>query len=1029
MKTLLLLITLTISLFAIDTGELSFYLIKDGKPLSNQQVIIFKKVTEQTADIKGFATRQAEFMTDNDGYVYTVLPVGAFQLQLVAIEDGTPKAFVKKNFVIKEGKESQIIVALKEDNTIAFEDDEAPKVASEDLNVTKSEAKEPGSVMLSLLSSEDKKPVANARIFVKGQNVDVKTDAKGFVDLVLPEGEQTLSVIHSDFSSQTFKVLVVAKESVSKSVELSPASMELEEFVVLAPHVEGSVASVIAEERNSDAVGNVLGSEQFTKSGDSNVASALKRVSGITIVGGKYVYVRGLGDRYSTVMLNDLHVPSPEPTKRVVPLDIFPTSVVESITIQKSYTGDLPASFGGGTVLIKSKDIPEQDEGYAALGMELQVNSSTGKEATTNSDNSVPLPASALSGGNNVGGRAVTNDVLNSRSLNHQTTKLDPGMKVEVSAGKSFTVTDDLTLGASGTVYYKNTSDNEQTQYDKYFYDINSESINHESHTEADITTLNTELAGMVNVGMNYFEHNKIKYTFFTTQHTSNATTLSSIDYTGATEDREKTYYEYVEKGLMSNQLSGENDLRFSNSTDGYFDNLKIDWALENSVAYRDEPGTVEYNYLHQTSGLNWDRKNWYYYFMLEDTVNNYRADFTLPFEFNGNDNYTQAGVFIYNKSRDFDSRRFKMLSSNFEPTQDDMDTIYDTYANDLEFSASYRDTDSYQATQDVTAFYLKQLLSVTHDLDIVASVRQENSTQQLTDAAAVYDPLETSDLFPSLGLTYRFDNDAMQIRASYASTISRPDFREFSNTRYKDPVTENIVFGNPDLQATYINHYDLKYEWYMAADEVFSFALFSKEFTNPIEKVIKLDDSQDNIFLETYQNADSATSYGIEVDLRKRFGFISSSLENLLFATNVALIQSNITLNSDPNNDFTSRLTTTDRPMQGQSPYVVNVTLGYDNPNTGDSALFLFNQIGERIVSLGTDKNEDIYEQPFAKLDFVTQWKLNNYYLEDSDFTYSIKFRAENLLDSEVELTQGDLTTATTRPGRVFSLSLKIAY
>jgi TonB-dependent receptor len=432
---------------------------------------------------------------------------------------------------------------------------------------------------------------------------------------------------------------------------------------------------------------------------------------------------------------------------------------------------------------------------------------------------------------------------------------------------------------------------------------------------------------------------------------------------------------------------------------------------------------------LHQTSGLNWDRKNWYYYFILEDTVNNYRADLTLPFEFNDNENYTQAGVFIYNKSRNFDSRRFKMLSNNFDLTQDDMDTIYDTYANDLEFSASYRDTDSYQATQDVTAFYLKQLISVTHDLDVVASVRQESSTQQLTDAAAVYAPLETSDLFPSLGLTYRYDNDDMQIRASYASTISRPDFREFSNSRYKDPITENIVFGNPDLKATYINHYDLKYEWYMQADELFSLALFAKEFTNPIEKVIKLDDSQDNIFQETYQNADSATSYGIEVDYRKRFGFISSSLDNLLFATNVALIQSNITLNSDPDNAFTSRLTSKKRAMQGQSPYVVNFTLGYDNADSGDSALFLFNQIGPRIVSLGTDKNEDIYEQPFSKLDFVTQWKLNNYYLQDSDLTYSLKFKAENLLDSKVEFTQGDLTTAVTKPGRYFSLAIKIAY
>lgn len=1028
MKTLLLLITLAVSLLAADTGEFSFYLIKDGKPLANQQVIVYQKVSQQTADITGFSTNQVEFVTDADGYVFTVLPVGSFQVQAVAIVNGRPEAYVKKNFVIKKDKESQIIVSLNKDNTVAFEDDEAPKSASADLNVSQEAKKEKGSVMLSLISSEDQKPVANARVFVKGQNIDVKTDAKGFLDLTLPEGEQTISVIHSDYSSQTVKVTVIAKESVSKSVELSPSSMELDEFVVLAPHVEGSVASVIAEERNSDAVGNVLGSEQFTKSGDSSVASALKRVSGITVVGGKYVFVRGLGDRYSTVMLNDLHVPSPEPTKRVVPLDIFPTSVVESITIQKSYTGDLPASFGGGTVLIKSKEIPEKDDGYASLGLEVIVNNATGKEGLNNPDNSLPLPSDVLTNGNNAGGTALTNQVRTYRSLNRDTMSLNPGGKVEVSAGKSFSIGDDLVLGASGTIYYKNIADYDQTTYDKYFYDLNSKQVYHDSTTNADITTLQTELSGMVNVGAEYFEHNKIKYTFFTTQQTSDRTSLSSIDYVGAAEDRQKTYLEYVEKGLTSNQLSGENDLRFSNSTSGYFDNLVIDWAAESSTATRDEPGTVEYNYLYQTSGLNWDRKNWYYYFMLNDEVQNYRADFSLPFEFNGNDNYTQAGVFVYNKERTFDSRRYKMLSNNFNDMPEDMDTIYNIYANSLDFSASYREDDSYTATQDVTAFYLKQLLSVTHDMDIVASARYEDSTQQLTDTVA-HTPLETSDIFPSLGMTYRFDNDAMQLRLSYAQTIIRPDFREFSNSRYKDPITENIVFGNPELQPTYITHYDLKYEWYMQADELFSVALFAKEFQDPIEKVIKLDDAQDNTFLETYENAESASSYGIEIDYRKRFGFISDTLDNLLFATNITLIKSQITLNNDPNNQFTSRLTSTERPMQGQSPYVTNFTLGYDNPNTGDSALFLYNQIGPRIVSLGTDHNEDIYEQPFAKLDFVTQWKLNNYYFEDSDFTYSMKFKAENLLDSEVEFTQGDLTTATTKPGRYFSLALKIAY
>ncbi|WP_428739144.1 TonB-dependent receptor domain-containing protein [Sulfurimonas sp.] len=1017
-----LLISLFIStLLAEEFGSLSLIVLKDGKALANQEFKIYKKVDgqlESTGVIQG--------KTDDDGYFFSKLQQGSYQVQLVAKENAQAQVFVRKNVAVATDKESQVIVSLKKDNSLAFIDAEAPQDL--DKNTTQVQALDKGSVLLTLTSSESKKKVANASIFVKGTQVEASSSKDGFVELNLPAGEQTISVIHQDFSAQTFKVNVIANEAVSKLIELTPAGMELDEFVVLAPHLDGSVEAVIAQERNADAVGNVLGSEQFGKSGDSSVASALKRVSGITIVGGKYVYVRGLGDRYSTVMLNDLHVPSPEPTKRVVPLDIFPTSVVESITIQKSYTADLPASFGGGTVLIKSKDIPKGNDGYAKVGLEVLYNDSTGKKAYTNSDNSTPLPSSVLTGGNNVSGSSVTEDVRTSRSLNLQETTLAPGMKFEVSAGKSYEITDNVSIGASTTLYYKNTSDSDAVEYNKYYYDMNTESVIHDNHTITNTSVLTTEMAGMINLGIDYFENNKVKYTYFTTEKTQDKTSVSTIDYTGSSDDRKKVYLEYVTKNLEMHQLSGTNDIRFGNHTSGYFDNLVIDWAAEKSTAKREEPGTVEYNYLYETTGLNWDQKNWYYYFILNDEVTNYRADFTLPFEFNDQDNYTKAGVFIYNKTRDFDSRRFKMYSSNFNDMSEDMDTIYDTYASSMAFSASYRNTDSYQATQDVTAFYLKQLLSVTHDIDVIASMRQETSSQQLTDAADTYDPLETSDLFPSLGVTYRFDNDDMQLRFSYATSISRPDFREFSNSRYKDPITENIVFGNPELKATYIDHLDLKYEWYLSSDEVFSFAIFSKKFTDPIEKVIKLDDSQDNTFLETYQNADSATSYGAEIDLRKRFGFIDESLNNLLFATNVAYINSEITLNSDPDNDYTSRLTSQTRSMQGQSPYVVNLTLGYDNPDSGNSALFLFNQIGKRIVSLGTDGNEDVYEQPFSKLDFVTKWKL----LEKDDggfFEYAIRFKAENLLDSELQFKQGDNVTTSTKPGRYYSLKLDIKY
>ncbi len=1036
MRSLILLVSLIASLWAVETGELSLYVMKDGTPLADQEVVIFKKSLQQTANVKGYTTKQVEFKTDNDGYIFAVLPVGSYQAQIIAIEGGKPLAFVKKNFVIENKKESQFIISLKKDNSVQFEDSETPSATVKAVD-TNTSANEKGTVQINLRSSEDQTLIKNARIFVQGMNVDVITDEKGNASLSIPEGEHTISIIHSSFSAQTLKIKVIANETATQSFEMTPASMELEEFIVLAPHIEGSVSSVIAQERNSNAVGNVLGSEQFSKSGDSNAAAALKRVSGITIVGGKYVYVRGLGDRYTTILLNDLHVPSPEPTKRVVPLDTFPTSVIKSIEIQKSYTADLPGSFAGGTVKIESTGIPE-GEGFVNASITRYQNNSTGKKAITNDQNNVRIPDNVIAATDKfqvIGGQPFTRDVLNSRSLNHQSTTLEPGMKFELSAGKSFDVTKDISIGVSGTVFYKHTEDIDDIDYDKYLYNINTDEIDLESQVAAEVTTIDTQFGGMLNLGANYYGNNNIKYTMFSSNDYKNQTTYSQTTFVGTAEDKDKTYYEYTEKGLLINQISGSNELLFGGGRDGYFDNLIIDWAGEIAEATRYEPGTVEYTYLHQTSGINWSQKNWYYYFDLTDEVTNYRVDLTLPFRYNGNDNYTKFGAFIYDKERTFDGRRFKLsdkaASSTGIDLTSDMDSIYVNAASgDMDFESAYRVDDSYTATQTVSAVYAKQLLSITPDLDLTVSLRSEQSMQQLKNplTGIAYDPLETNDMLPGLGLTYRLNND-MQMRAGYSATISRPDFREFSPNRYLDPVTENIVFGNPDLKATYINNFDVKYEWYMASDELFSVALFGKQFTDPIETVVKVNAADGNTLEQTYRNADSATSYGVEFDLRKRFTFFGDAFENLLFATNVALINSQITLKDDPTDPFVSGLTTKERAMQGQSPYVVNMQLGYDNPNTGDSALFLFNQIGERIVLLGTDNNEDQYQDPFAKLDFVTRWKLNNYYFKDSDFSYSIKFKAENLLDSEQTISQGGITTYSTKPGREFSFSLKIAY
>ena len=954
------------ALFAVDNGTLTFILLKDGKPLQGSEVLIDDHTT---------------FTTDSDGYVNTPLSIGKHQLQVIGRQNKQAVVYAKKAFEIISNENTQVIMTLNSENTMVLDDVETPTNMSATFNEEQLKNAPKGKLTLHLVAAEDKKAIAGARIFVKGMAIEGRTDANGTYTIELPQGEQTLSIIHGQYSSQSIKSLINVNETVSKNIEMTPSSLELEEFVVLVPNISGSIASVIAEQRNSDAVGDVLGSEQFSKSGDGDVASALKRASGLTIVGGKYVYVRGLGDRYSTIMFNDLYVPSPNPTKRVVPLDIFPTSVVKSITIQKAYTSDIPGSFAGGAILIDSIDIP-QNEGFVKAEVSLKLNDATGSKAVQNSDNSKGLPGNVISASSNFNeiflDSALTQSVAAYRAYNHQYDTLPLGYKLSLSGGKSVDTDWGLRFGVTGSVFMQNEADQNDVYYDKYVY-VNGEHQLEEQTTRS-ITSYEEKLGGLISFGMESESgDNSLKYTLFNMKQTSDTTTTGLTTFVGSAYPYDLTYYEYLEEEIMLHQLNGHHNIKFSKESEGYFDNLVIDWAAESGTATRNEPGTVEYryDYIYQAPTLN--KKIWYLYGDLEDKVKNYRIDLSLPFTCNEQDNATDIGFFQYNKERKLDNRRFKMqhsFSNNDSVLEGEVDSILnDTYLDELAFSTNYRPDDAYEATQDLSAFYLKQLLSVTQDFDIVASVRHEASKQELIDVQSgeAYDPLKTDDWLPGVGMTYRL-NDTMQFRAAYSNTITRPDFREFSPNRFKDPVTGDIIFGYPDLKQTNITNYDIKYEWYITPDELFSLALFKKDFKNPIETIQAKDVQSDaSTQLVSYRNADSADSYGFELDLRKRFDFIDKSLESLLLATNFAYIDSNVKISRDSQDEMLANLTTTKRSMMGQSPYVVNIALGYDDKDTGNSALLLFNEIGERLVAIGTYGNADKYEQPFEKLDFLT--------------------------------------------------------
>lgn len=1019
----------------------------------NLYIFVFKDGVAQK-DIT-VSVGKTEKITNEFGLANFSLPADEYEVGYYKNEE----LFALTEINLLENQQSQIFLTLtNEGENVELDLPLAAYRQNFEEKEVKQQTGPKGLLKIKLTDSKTQKAVAKAKLFFKGYAVEAESDLNGVATVELSEGKYDISVIHPKYIMKVLKDIEVKPEvSQTREVNLTKSDIMLEEFVVTAPSVEGSLASTFAALKESSVIGEALSSEEFTKSGDASAADALKRVTGITIVDGKYVYVRGLGERYSVVMLNDLYIPSPEPTKRVVPLDIFPSSVIQSMNIQKTHSADLPGTFAGGDVLIVSKDIPEEDN-YVKLSVGTSINSSTGKKVHTNDDNKKGLPSDIINKSANfqelqqgyptlgVPGytedelKAMNSAIANYRQYNLQTTTLKPGYKIALDAGQSFKTSGGIKYGFVGTAYLSSGADSKEATKYSTFYDIPTDALSGGEKSDYQQTKLRNKLGGLLSFGVDNQKGQKIKYTYLNLNDKQSATTFSEKDggpKGPGVDDQKRTYYEYKEKTITAHQLRGDHHLKFGFIGSDIFNDIKIHWAAEKAQATRLEPGTVEYVYekTSDVTDFTLDKKIWYLYSDLNDDVDNYRVDFTLPFKFNGRDNFTEFGLFNYHKSRTLDNRRFKVehgLGTDVFGDIDDVFTQDNVDNGDLVLTSNYRPADAYTAKQDITAFYFKQLLSIRKDLDVLAGIRKEFSKQQLIDtkSGVAYDPLETDDALASLSLNYSI-NDENKIRLGFANTLSRPDFREFSPNRYKDPVTEDIVFGYPDLKYTTINNVDLKYEWYLSYDEVFSVGLFLKDFTNPVETIVNQDpDSQTGKKIVSYRNALGASSKGFEMSIRKKLGFLGKSYSNYFIASNFALINSSIELDRNSDDVMIKELSTTNRPMQGQSPYVFNFNIGYDNLNTGRSAVLLFNEFGKRITALGSYGAPDYYEYPFRKLDFVVKWRLNDTYDEQvKKIGYSLDFKVTNILDSRVETRQGDVVVETFKPGRGISLSFSAKY
>ncbi|MBN2804025.1 MAG: TonB-dependent receptor [Deltaproteobacteria bacterium] len=990
---------------------------------------------------------------------------GVFEIELnsghhnLLIFLGGDKVADLGDFDVVAGKTVEVVARVDKDGNVIRSDIELSKENTPVLDIENTDL--PLSFIEGVvLHEETGQPVKGMKIFVRGINGETQTDENGKYKIELPVGTYDLSFLHQDFTTISKKdVLVKENEITTLNIDATPLGVTLADYVVSAPKIEGGSAKLMEERQESSHVEDVIGAEQMAKTGDSNAASALKRVTGITVVGGKYVYVRGLGERYSSTLFNGAMLPSPEPERRVIPLDMFPSGMLESVVIQKSYSPEMPGEFGGGVVMLRSRNYPKKFLFDVSLSGEIVT-------GTTFSDGWKSVSGTTDWLGVDGGFRdldpefvkatkdqkLVEGDLINPGFTLEDIERLGesmpkqwksyketvpPGFGASVSIGNTFKLRK-IKLGVLASGMYDNDWESLEQEYTVYNMGANGMEPFHSYSFENTTNTVKT--AAFLALGLEFSKNHKIRSTTMINRISDNMTRWYEGHNRDVDTDIRVLRIRWVERQLFSQQLLGEHVLE-------PLHNLGIDWRYTYSRATRDEPlrRQARYDLEDAENGIwklsNRPDGNSLLYSDLLDTTHDIGFDLNMPFDFKNNTHFkiSTGGAFAI-RNRESDTRRFTFNTkkSNSFPSTGDTPLSNDPHElfNDefigpfkwvvegedgpedrdfagMEIFETTQPTDNYTASQNIAAGYLKVDLELFDELKLMGGVRIEKSDQsvktfelftptpQVTEAK-----LKTVDPLPAVTANWTFVKD-MVLRAGYGRTVSRPEFRELSEARFNDVTGGRDLYGNPDLKRATIDNFDLRWDWFWESGNVLSFGGFYKYFNSPIE--VSIDPAAQTAM--TWRNAKSAKNFGLEFDIKRSFAWITEKLSDFYFAGNASYIFSRVQLTE-------AGIQTSDkRPLQGQSPYVINAQLGYDNIDQKFSAIILYNVFGARISEVGASGLPDTYEQPFQYLNFVIKKKFRD--------RFGASFKIQNILNQYVHFVQGGKTTFKYRPGVSFSLGL----
>lgn len=886
----------------------------------------------------------------------------------------------------------------------------------------------------------------------------------------------------------SLSVLSMAISAVAQ--EDSQRALPPMEEVVIVGRLQSGAESLVMERLEQEVAMDILGSEFIGRVGDSNVASALRRVPGITLIDDKFVFVRGLGERYSSSLLNGAVVPSPDLSRNVLPLDIFPTSIVESITVQKVHSSDMPAAFGGGTVDIRTKSIPTDFMLTLELGSAFNTESDGnflsykggGDDSFGEDDGTRALSSTLHNALYTYGGSLNRSDILDTLRLTNPDATLADAEAVnrelatelyrnigvsEVDGDQDFSgeinVGNRLYLGAS-----------EETElgflagvaYDSQWRNANTVTRAPSDTTEVAYrqeSTHNVSLTMNLALGLRFNEEHNIETTSLLLRNTDDKVSITDSfdnDRPQSAGVSDRAYrIRYEQRELEVHQIRGEHVFgELTRDTLGldalaFADGMTFNWFYSDSTSTTEIPNQVTVqasrDFNAGTNTVNQNSSSGDFRFTdLNDEVESYGWEVTMPFSTIDWNVQISGGGEYWQKARTYRQTQFGLgtVSSNATGTlTGPLDEVYSD-TNILNPSLGYQislvgsNSESYIAVNRVDAYYSKLDVTWQDTWRVVAGLRYEDYqqvgltwdpldfdgspilttenqgqdaiAQELNDAVFVKD-----DVFTSMAATYMrpgFLAEDFQLRFGFSETTVRPDLREIADSSYIDPITDDLVFGNPDLRPAEFLNYDVRAEWFFSNGDNLTVSAFYKDISDPIEQFQAA--GGEGIVAVEVINADSAEILGFELEFMKTLGEFSPQLTPFFVQGNLTILDTELVAG-----DEADAPTNAKRRLFGASDQVFNLILGYDSSNEQHAATLSYNYFGERLYFAGRNGQDDAFEQPFHSVDATY-----SYYPTPN---LILKLKAKNLLDDNVEIEQGSVTTFEKEIGMTFSASLQYQF